>query len=69
MSRFFILIFCLHTLSMVKLEEVVLTLILESFKISFSDEEIIWVTPGIAAPSTKKEPARLQLPLIVEHVP
>ena len=37
-------------------------------RISLSDKEIIWLSSGIAAPSTVNDPSRLQLPFVLERV-
>jgi len=48
-------------------EEVVLSLLIESFKFSPANKEIVWNMGGISSPSVKGHPEP-QLPLIIEMI-
>jgi hypothetical protein len=49
--------------------EVVLSLLLESFSFSLTDEEIVWNMAGVATPSIQGGPAgNYQLPLKVAQI-
>lgn len=45
--------------------EVVLSLLIESFKFSLSDKEIHWKTFGITTPTVVGDPSGSKLPIII----
>ncbi len=68
MSLFFYLCLLLSSWHSKKIvAEVILSLLVESFKFSFSDKKVFWKTFGLASPALVEDPSVPRLPLMVEQ--